>query len=106
MNTSYMNLDKILDLKKWKKLQDSLSIVTKLAIITVDYKGTPITHHSDVRPFCKMMRDNPNTAKLCEKCDARGALWKLSEQMLLISIYVIGILSTCLPSRLLLMINM
>lgn len=44
MNTSYMNLDKILDLKKWKKLQDSLSIVTKLAIITVDYKGTPITH--------------------------------------------------------------
>lgn len=74
MNTSYMNLDKILDLKKWKKLQDSLSIVTKLAIITVDYKGTPITHHSDVRPFCKMMRDNPNTAKLCEKCDARGGL--------------------------------
>lgn len=69
-----MNLNKILDLKKWKSLQDSLALVTKLAIITVDYKGVPITHHSGVRPFCKAMRDDPNTAKLCEKCDARGGL--------------------------------
>lgn len=69
-----MNLNKILDLNKWKNLQDSLAIVTKLAIITVDYKGVPITHHSEIRPFCKTMRDDPNMAKLCEKCDARGGL--------------------------------
>jgi ligand-binding sensor protein/AraC-like DNA-binding protein len=74
MKTSYMNLNKILDLKKWNNLQDSLAIVTKLAIITVDYKGVPITHHSGIRPFCKTMRDDPNMAKLCEKCDARGGL--------------------------------
>lgn len=74
MKSSYMNLNKILDLKKWSTLQDSLAMVTKLAIITVDYKGVPITHHSGIRPFCKAMRDNPNMAKLCEKCDARGGL--------------------------------
>ncbi|MDU1845401.1 MAG: PocR ligand-binding domain-containing protein [Niallia nealsonii] len=74
MKTSYMNLNKILDLKKWSNLQDSLALVTKLAIITVDYKGVPITHHSGIRPFCKTMRDNPDMAKLCEKCDARGGL--------------------------------
>lgn len=74
LKTSYLNLNKILDLNKWKSLQDSLANVTKLAIITVDYKGIPITHHSNVRPFCKEMRNDPNTAKLCEKCDARGGL--------------------------------
>ncbi len=33
-----LNLDKVIDLKKWVKLQDSLSLVTKAAIIIVDYK--------------------------------------------------------------------
>lgn len=74
LKTRYLQLDKILDLKKWGSLQDSLSIVTKLAIITVDYKGTPITKHSDVRPFCSTVRKDPELAKLCEKCDARGGL--------------------------------
>lgn len=69
-----MNLDKILDLKKWRNLQDSLAFVTKLAIVTVNYKGVPISQHSGVRPFCETMRKNPDTAKLCEKCDARGGL--------------------------------
>ncbi|SUV04194.1 transcriptional regulator [Priestia megaterium] len=74
MKTTYMNLDKILDLKKWRNLQDSLALVTRLAIVTVNYKGVPISQHSGVRPFCETMRKNPNTAKLCEKCDARGGL--------------------------------
>ena len=62
-----MNLDKILDLKKWRNLQDSLALVTKLAIVTVNYKGVPISQHSGVRSFCETMRKDPNTAKLCEK---------------------------------------
>ena len=66
-----MNLDKILDLKKWRNLQDSLALVTKLAIVTVNYKGVPISQHSGVRPFCETMRKNPDTAKLCAKCEGR-----------------------------------
>ncbi len=74
MITSYLNLNKILDLKKWQNLQDSLALVTKLAIITVDYKGVPITVHSAPRPFCKYVRSDPDLAKSCQKCDSRGGL--------------------------------
>lgn len=74
MDTSIFKLEKILDLKKWQTLQDSLAEVTKLAIITVDYKGVPITLHSKCRPFCENVRRDPELAKRCQKCDSRGGL--------------------------------
>lgn len=71
---AYFNLDKILDLKKWQDLQDSLAEVTQLAIITVDYKGKPISTHSKCTPFCEKIRGNPDLAKMCQKCDSRAGL--------------------------------
>ncbi|MCW6085308.1 MULTISPECIES: PocR ligand-binding domain-containing protein [Clostridium] len=69
-----LNLDKVIDLKKWVKLQDSLSLVTKAAIIIVDYKGNPVTKHSGCNKFCNAVRSNPNLVKYCQKCDSRGGL--------------------------------
>ena len=74
MKNLYLNLEKILDLKKWQNLQDSLALVTKLAIITVDYKGNPITSHSSCHPFCHAVRNEPSLSKYCQKCDSRGGL--------------------------------
>ena len=74
MKAHYMKLNKILDLKKWQTLQDSLAQVTKLAIITVDHKGIPITTHSGPRPFCTYVRGNAELEKYCHKCDARAGL--------------------------------
>ncbi|WP_062353074.1 PocR ligand-binding domain-containing protein [Bacillus kwashiorkori] len=74
MNTKYLELKNIFDLNKWQTMQDSISSVTNLAIITIDYKGNPVTKHSNVRPFCHKMRSDPELRKLCEKCDARGGL--------------------------------
>ncbi|MGC4018580.1 MAG: PocR ligand-binding domain-containing protein [Muricomes sp.] len=70
----HFNLDKLLDLKKWQDLQDSLADVTQLAIITVDYKGNPISAHSRCTPFCQKIRSNPELAKMCQKCDSRAGL--------------------------------
>ncbi|HDK7176673.1 TPA: PocR ligand-binding domain-containing protein [Clostridium botulinum] len=69
-----LNLHKVIDLKKWVKLQDSLSLVTKAAIIIVDYKGNPVTKHSGCNKFCNAVRSNPNLVKYCQKCDSRGGL--------------------------------
>ena len=74
MKNLYLSLDKILDLKKWQNLQDSLAIVTKLAIITVDYKGYPITGHSSCHPFCQSVRKDETLVRHCHKCDSRGGL--------------------------------
>jgi len=74
MQTSYLDLYKILDIEKWQRLQDSLAQSTKLAIITVDYKGIPVTTHSCPRSFCQYVRKQPELLQYCFKCDSRGGL--------------------------------
>lgn len=69
-----IELEKVLDLRRWEAVQESIAIATKLAIILVDYKGRPVTYHSQVQPFCQLARQDPVLSKLCEKCDARGGL--------------------------------
>ena len=69
-----LRINKILDLKKWKRLQDSLATVTKLAILTVDYKGIPVTSHSSCQAFCQSVRKDPELLPYCQKCDSRGGL--------------------------------
>ncbi|MGR6542025.1 PocR ligand-binding domain-containing protein [Paenibacillus tundrae] len=74
MIKEYLQINKILDLTKWKRLQDSLATVTKLAILTVDYKGIPITSHSSCQAFCQSVRKDPELLPYCQKCDSRGGL--------------------------------
>lgn len=68
----HYNLEKILDLNKWQTLQDSLSNITQLAILTIDYKGNPITAHSGCSAFCQLARTDRELSKRCQKCDSRG----------------------------------
>ncbi|MFD1177936.1 PocR ligand-binding domain-containing protein [Paenibacillus puldeungensis] len=74
MISEYLRINKIFDLKKWEALQDSLASVTKLAILTVDYKGNPVTSHSGCQSFCHMVRKDPDLQRYCQKCDSRGGL--------------------------------
>lgn len=67
-------LQQVLDLEKWAQLQEKIALATNLAIILVDYRGKPVTRHSQVKPFCRLARAHPTLAVYCEKCDARGAL--------------------------------
>ena len=72
MKISYFEIGKILDLNKWQILQDFLAQVTKLAIITIDHKGTPVTRHSAPRDFCSHIRRDAELEKFCQTCDARA----------------------------------
>ncbi|MBD8499489.1 PocR ligand-binding domain-containing protein [Paenibacillus arenosi] len=74
MSSQQFQLDNIIDLEKWQKLQDSLSLVTKMAIITTDYKGVPVSQHSQCQSFCKAVRQDESLSPYCQKCDARGGL--------------------------------
>lgn len=74
MSTTLFDIEQVLDLDKWEKVQESLALATHLAIILVDYRGRPITKHSQVQPFCQLVRNHPELAVYCEKCDSRGGL--------------------------------
>jgi Predicted sensor domain len=74
MKNKILNLSQIMDLTRWQKLQDSLALTTGMAMITVDYKGNPVTKHSSCQEFCTHMRGNSEMAKHCQRCDSRGGL--------------------------------
>lgn len=71
---STTNISHLLNIPNFQTLQDTISSTTDLAIITVDYKGIPITTHSGCSEFCQLVRQNPLSAKYCQKCDSRGGL--------------------------------
>lgn len=72
MNGRLLNMRYILNIEKWEIIQDFLSTVTGMAMITIDYKGMPVTKHSMCCDICKIMRNNPDTAIHCQKCDSRA----------------------------------
>lgn len=53
-------------------MQDTISRVANIAIITIDYKGMPITTHSNCQKFCNFVRNSKNSSIYCQKCDAHG----------------------------------
>lgn len=74
MTSEKLSMQSIFDLDKWERLQDSLASVTRLAILTVDYKGNAVTEHSGCQSFCKAVRQDEDLLPYCQKCDSRGGL--------------------------------
>jgi len=74
MKLTNKDLPFVLNSKKWQVPQDALAIVTNMAIITVDYRGIPITTHSSCSEFCKRVRAVPELSAKCQKCDSRGGI--------------------------------
>ncbi|HIW21777.1 MAG TPA: PocR ligand-binding domain-containing protein [Candidatus Dorea intestinavium] len=71
---SRFNIKDILDIEHWEQVQDSLAAVTKLAMITVDYKGRPLTSHSKCSDFCRKVREDESLSQFCQKCDSMGGI--------------------------------
>jgi len=74
LNDTWEKLYATVKTKEFQTIQDNLAKSTDLAIITVDYKGSPLTAHSECSKFCNLLRTLPEYAKLCEKCDAHGGI--------------------------------
>ena len=68
------DLKTLLDIPLWETVQDKLALMTGTAIITVDFKGIPITKHSCRTEFCSVIRENPVSRKRCYRCDALAGL--------------------------------
>jgi len=74
MNQNQVRLDVVLHVEEFQKIQDDIANATNFAILTVDYKGIPVTQHSRCSDFCKTVRKHSSYARLCEKCDSRGGI--------------------------------
>ena len=68
------DLKTILDFPLWETVQDQIAELTGTAIITIDFKGNPVTKHSCRTDFCSVIRENPVSRKRCYRCDALAGL--------------------------------
>lgn len=91
------DLKGILDIPLWEKVQDQLAKLTGTAIITVDYKGTPVTKHSCRTEFCSVIRENPVSRKRCYRCDALAGLEAVRLERPYIYLCHCGIVDVAVP---------
>lgn len=91
------DLRTLLDIPLWEHVQDQLAKLTGTAIITIDFKGTPITKHSCRTEFCSIIRENPVTRKRCYRCDALAGLEAVRLERPYIYLCHCGIIDVAVP---------
>ena len=97
MENNFLHLDYIINVNNFQKIQDSIAEATEMAMLTVDYKGTPVTKHSRCSDFCTIVRSHEHYGQLCQKCDSRGGLEATRLQEPYIYICHMGILDLAIP---------
>lgn len=97
MDSVLQQLDYVINIEKFQKIQDDIATATEMAVITIDYKGHPVTKHSCCSDFCNTVRKDPELGKLCEKCDSRGGLEAARDQKPYIYLCHIGVVDFAIP---------
>jgi ligand-binding sensor protein/AraC-like DNA-binding protein len=97
LRTNLHQLDYIINVNKFQTIQDDIAKATDMAVITIDYKGHPITKHSQCSAFCNSVRKNPELSINCEKCDSRGGLEAARNQEAYIYLCHLGIVDFAIP---------
>ncbi len=91
------DLAALLDVPLWETVQDQLARLTGTAIITIDFKGNPITRHSCRTEFCSVIRENPVFRKRCYRCDALAGLEAVRLERPYIYLCHCGIVDVAVP---------
>lgn len=97
MNSQSVDLKSLLDIPEWEKVQDMIAEETGTAIITIDFKGYPITKHSKRTDFCTVIRENPVLCKRCYRCDALAGLEAVRRNKPFIYLCHCGIVDVAVP---------
>ncbi len=91
------DLKSLVDVARWETVQDQLASLTRTAIITIDYKGNPVSKHSGRTAFCTLIRENPVTCKRCYRCDALAGLEAVRRSEPFIYLCHCGIVDVAVP---------
>ncbi len=73
-------LVELIDVKILKEMQDAFAKMARMAAITTDEEGKPITEGTNFTEFCsEFCRKSPLGSKRCENCDKMGAIKALEQ---------------------------
>lgn len=62
------------DIERLQSVQDICSKALGIALVTVDYRGVPITRMSGFTRHCSLGRKEASFCAMCERCDAFGGI--------------------------------
>ena len=97
MNIYELNIKSVLDIPEWEKLQDQFARLTGTAMITIDYKGNPVSKISGCTDFCTAILNNPTTRRRCFKCNALAGLEAVKLNKPFIFLCHCGLLDAAVP---------
>ena len=74
-NANEIRLVDLIPVETLQKIQDSFSKMARMASLTTDENGVPLTEGSNFTEFCtEFCRKSPIGRARCEKCDRDGAI--------------------------------
>ncbi|MGV8982440.1 PocR ligand-binding domain-containing protein [Clostridium sp.] len=97
MQNGLLQLEYLINMNNFQKIQDDMVEVTGIGMVTVNHKGERVTQHSNCSEFCKFIRLNPELSQLCEKCDSRGGLEATRLEQPYIYLCHLGVLDFAIP---------
>ena len=68
-----IKLTELIDVSILQKMQDSFSAMVRMAALTTDENGVPVTQGTNFSEFCtEFCRKSPIGRARCEQCDKMG----------------------------------
>lgn len=92
-----MLLTKLFAAGDFQPLQDKLAFALQVAIITVDFNGSPVSKHSGCSEFCRCVREHAVYGEFCKRCDSRGGLDANRQQKPSIYVCHMGLVDFAIP---------
>lgn len=100
VDDNLINKFNIIDLfgkKRLEDIQDKISKATRLAFVTVDYKGEPITKLTSFTDFCSEIRKKTGDKCNCKASDAFGGIQAAVTQKKCVYFCPCGLLEIAIP---------
>ncbi|WP_315078878.1 PocR ligand-binding domain-containing protein [uncultured Clostridium sp.] len=100
IDDNLINKFNIIDLfgkKRLEDIQDKISKATRLAFVTVDYKGEPITKMTSFTDFCSEIRKKSGAICNCKASDAFGGIQAAVTQKKCVYFCPCGLLEIAIP---------
>lgn len=81
VNDENIKLTELIDVSILQKMQDSFSAMARMAALTTDENGVPVTVGTNFSEFCtEFCRKSPIGRARCEQCDKMGAVRVMETQ--------------------------
>lgn len=91
------NIQDLFGKQSLEEIQQKIAKATGLGLVTVDYRGEPVTEFTYFTGFCRCMREQEKTSQVCKSSDAFGSMQAVVTQKSFIYVCPCGLMEIAIP---------